>query len=315
MKRPLFFLLFLLSMTSSFSQTTIDLRTGKVKASDTAAEPLHKTRIQARDKILAERDSSEYIENLSRAFNYLYLDSLASAQHLFEKALALRPEAPGNHVVRHSLGKIFWARGQHKDAIRCFSEILDRRPDDIDLRFDRAALYYETNRNAALLDDCNVLLTHIIPADTMRRKRALYLKSAAHSRLSQHTQELQTLAEILDIAPFEEEAEVLSALALRKLNRQDEALMRLNLLLQRRPHSVDALMARASCERDAERWDAARDDYDLVIDIAPEYAEAYCERAAVLIRLGLKHAARKDLEKARELGIPYAELKSLFDQL
>lgn len=314
--KPLLTLLFLLiSMTSAFSQTAIDLKTGKVHASKLDVSPLHKTRIQARDRALALRDSLEYGECIGRAFDLLLLDSLSVAQQHVERALKLRPDAPGNHILHHILGKIFWARRQHKDAIRCFSEILDEHPEDIALRFDRATVYYESRQFSALLDDCTALLSQITPADTAHRKRALYLKSAAHSHLSQHTQELQALSEILDMSPFEESAEVLSALALRKLERQEEAVARLNLLLQRCPRSVEALMARASCEKDAERWDAARDDYDQVIEIAPQHSEAYVERAAVLLRLGLKHAARKDLEKAQQLGTPYAELKSLFEKL
>ena len=45
-----------------------------------------------------QSDSLAYVDNLRRAFNALYADSLGQAETLFNEALKLRPAAEGNHI-------------------------------------------------------------------------------------------------------------------------------------------------------------------------------------------------------------------------
>ena len=154
MKRLLTILLLLLAVQWQLSaQTVIDMHSGRVSG---------KTRqdynYKAREEWQLREDSIAYNDCITRAFNYLYADSLQAAQDLFEKALKLRPDAPGNSVVRHNIGRIFMVRKQWRDAVSLFTRILEEQPSNIDVREDRAACYIETNQHDKALKDYEYLV-------------------------------------------------------------------------------------------------------------------------------------------------------------
>lgn len=165
MFRTLFiFLLFTLiplwhQMPALQAQTVIDLHTGLISA---------KTKddydVKAREQWQQEQDSLAYVDCLTRAFNYLHADSLALAQEHFERALALRPDAPGNRVVQHNLARILMARSQWKDALQRLSRLVQKDPTWDEAREDRAACCLQLSLFEQALEDYdNLLLRH--PAD------------------------------------------------------------------------------------------------------------------------------------------------------
>lgn len=64
-----------------------------------------------------QSDSLAYVDNLRRAFNALYADSLGQAETLFNEALKLRPAAEGNHIIKYNLGLVDMARGRNVQAV------------------------------------------------------------------------------------------------------------------------------------------------------------------------------------------------------
>lgn len=135
------------------AQTVIDLHTGKVSG---------KTRqdynVKTREDWQLREDSIAYADCVTRAFNYLYEDSLQTAQNLFERALKIRPDAPENAVVRHNIGRIFMARHQWRDAISLFSRVLEEKPRFAELREDRATCFIQLSQYDKALNDYEYLL-------------------------------------------------------------------------------------------------------------------------------------------------------------
>lgn len=146
----------MLLVPQATAQTLIDLHTGKVSG---------KTRqdynAKTREDWQLHEDSIAYADCVTRAFNYLYEDSLQTAQTLFERALKLRPNAPENAVVRHNIGRIYMARRQWRDAISLFSRVLEETPRFAELREDRATCFIELSQyDKALKDYEYLLMTH-----------------------------------------------------------------------------------------------------------------------------------------------------------
>lgn len=141
------------------AQTVIDMRTGHVSG---------KTRddynYKAREAWQLREDSIAYNDCITRAFNFLHEDSLQAAQNLFERALKLRPTAPGNAVVRHNIGRIFMARKQWKDAATMLSRVLEEQPRYLEAREDRATCYIEQSRFDLALKDYDFLVA-VAPSD------------------------------------------------------------------------------------------------------------------------------------------------------
>lgn len=135
------------------AQTVIDLHTGKISG---------KTRddynVKTREAWQLREDSIQYNDCVTRAFNFLHADSLQAAQSLFEKALKLRPDAPGNVVVRHNIGRIFMARKQWKDGISMLSRVLADQSSNVEVREDRATCYVQAGLYDKALRDYDYLL-------------------------------------------------------------------------------------------------------------------------------------------------------------
>lgn len=310
MKR--FFLLLLLLLlpaaATSRAQTVIDLKRG----GGVRAKTLDDYKIEHKTPRELAIDSLAYNDCLTRAFNELHRDSLQLAEAYFERALKLRPEAVGNGVIRHNLGRIAMARGDLRSAIGTFTDLLRDEPHNYDVRLDRAKAYLELNNAQGAASDCDVLMAR---AEGVEQKRELYfLRGAARFQMHLYADARRDLEQVLLLDAGNGNAIVLLALAYERDGQPHEAVNRLNLLLQAQPDNADALLARAGVEARLGQDAAARTDYDAVLRLTPEAADVYVDRARVLIRLGLKGAARKDLETARSMGIPTAALQHLYQQ-
>lgn len=310
MKRffPLLLLLLLPAAATSRAQTVIDLKRG----GGVRAKTLDDYKIEHKTPRELAIDSLAYNDCLTRAFNELHRDSLQLAEAYFERALKLRPEAVGNGVIRHNLGRIAMARGDLRSAIGTFTDLLRDEPHNYDVRLDRAKAYLELNNAQGAASDCDVLMAR---AEGVEQKRELYfLRGAARFQMHLYADARRDLEQVLLLDAGNGNAIVLLALAHERDGQPHEAVNRLNLLLQAQPDNADALLARAGVEARLGQDAAARTDYDAVLRLTPEAADVYVDRARVLIRLGLKGAARKDLETARSMGIPTAALQHLYQQ-
>ena len=183
------------------AQTVIDLHTGRI-----SAKTKDDYNVETRERWQIERDSLEYIDCLTRAFNYLHTDSLLQAQDLFERALRLRPDAPGNYVVEHNLGRIAMARGQWREAVNRLDKVLQSQPSMADAREDRAACYLQLAMfDRAIRDYDNLLLQH--PHDP----HLLLLKAVALTQAAAPYDALDIVDSIIAEHPDNAEAYLLRA--------------------------------------------------------------------------------------------------------
>lgn len=307
MKKWLLITLQFFFITALYGQTIIDLKPGGGVRSKTVDE------YRKEEPGLAEKmraDSLQYKDNLTRAFNALYRDSIAQAERLLNEALKLRPNAPSNPIVKHYLARISMARGQYRKAISQLTPLIKDEPANRQFRFDRGACYLEIKNTKAAMEDCNVIFKSELTQE--ERLKALFLRSAIYTE-SRHPDKAKfDLEEILSIEPENESAMLLLAFAYKDIGQPQEALNRLNLFVASHSQSVEGLIARAELEEQMKMDDAARADYDKAISIAPKDASLYVSRAKLLVRLGLHTLAQNDLKKAVSLGYPLAKAAELF---
>lgn len=135
------------------AQTVIDMHTGQVSGKSRSDY-----NYKAREAWQLREDSVAYNDCITRAFNYLHEDSLQAAQDLLERALKLRPDAPGNAIVRQNIGHIFMVRKQWKDAANIFTRVLEEFPRMTEVREDRASCYIELRQYDRALKDYDFLL-------------------------------------------------------------------------------------------------------------------------------------------------------------
>lgn len=306
MKRYLFLLLQLCLLLPLHGQTIIELSPGG-RVRGKTAEEYRKNEPGLAEKLRA--DSLQYNDHLTRAFNALYRDSIRQAEVLLNEALKLRPNAPSNFIVRHYLGRIDMARGDFRKAIATFTVLLKDRPENREVRFDRASCYLEIKNSKAAIEDCNSIFKQELSKD--ERIKALFLRSACHTEERHPEMAKADLETILSIEANHESAQLLLALTYDQLGQPQEALNRLNLFVHAHPQSVEGLIARAELEEKLDMKAAARADYDQAITLSPQSPTAYVKRACLLLHMDLRHLAEKDVRQAIKLGYPAEQLRTL----
>lgn len=306
MKRLLVLLFLSAAGTLLPAQTIIDLQNGGQVRAKTTEDYNLEAAVARRN----EKDSLEYKSCLTQAFNALHADSLAQAESFFKKALKLRPNAPGNHIVRKNLGRICLAREDYAGATDYFTETLKTAPEDDETRYLRAKAYVETGNTKAAFLDCDALLQSTrgtVPEPDLRFLRAAV---CLHARL--YVDARNELETVLRLDPKRTGAQLLLAVVDDLDGRPQKALERLDLLIQNEPKSVDALALRARLESKQRLYEVARADLDAAIALEANNGALYVQRAEVLLHLGKRPLARQDLDTAVRLGIPRQTLTELY---
>lgn len=258
-------------------------------------------------------DSIAYVDHLRRAFNALHADSLSEAEKLFHQALKLRPDAPGNHVIKYNLGLVDMARGQNVDAVKTLTEVIKTYPNYFDARLARAEANLQLGRAQEAVEDAEQVLdkTHFDGVTPALLERARFVRAAARYQLRLFTDAHADLRTLLADNPQHVNAQILDALTLQQLGQPKESLNQLNLIVSVHPDNIDALSARAAVEAELKMYAMARADYDSLIRLQPSESGYYIERAKMLIHLGEKKAARNDINQAIHLGVPQGMVQPL----
>lgn len=263
-----------------------------------------------------QSDSLAYVDNLRRAFNALYADSLGQAESLFNEALKLRPAAECNHIIKYNLGLVDMARGRNVQAVEKLTAVIKDYPNYFDARLARAEANLQLGRAAEAQDDAQQVLDQpeLDGITPQLLERARFVRAAARYQLRLFTEAHADLQHIISANPQNTNAQILDALTLQQMGQPKEALNRLNLIVSAHPDMVDALSTRAAVEAELNMPALARADYDRLVELQPNESAYYIERAKMLLRLGEKKAARTDLDKAIKLGVPHGMVQPLLLQ-
>ena len=186
------------------------------------------------------------------------------------------------------------------------------QPENRDVRMERASAYLNFGNARAALQDCDVMMLADMPDSTL--VRILFLRAAAKMQLRTYSEARQDLARVVELDPENTNAPILLALALYRDGRPQEALQRLDVFIGQHPDDVEALAMRANLLKHQERWGEALADYDRMLTLQPDNRTYRVSRAEVHLQMGSKAEARRDLDKAVQLGLPRASLQSLYQQ-
>ncbi|MBO5699301.1 MAG: tetratricopeptide repeat protein [Bacteroidaceae bacterium] len=284
--RSLMILVFSLFTGTLSAQTVIEMDKGGLVRNKTLRD--YDREIQLEE---TKNDSLKYVDCLTRAFNALHVDSLNEARVYFQEALTLRPQAPGNYLVKKHLAEINEAQGDFKGASVLYSEILKERPEMHQVRVARAAVNVQQRFYQEALADCDYLikLNHALSAE-----RLYFIRATALMGLRLHREARKDFESVILLNPDNLNAPILLAISLHDDGQHQEALNRLNLHLQNHPENVDALVLRANFFMELKSYDAALRDLTEAIHLAPQRPDIYAERAVCYDHLKNTEAARAD---------------------
>lgn len=268
----------------------------------------------------AVRPTVDYDRAVRRGFVALSRDSLSSAQHAFEQALRLRPDAPGNDVLRFNIAKILMARRQWHDAENRLREILARKPDFGDAQTAYVECLVAQQRYDRVTTTVDSFLArpdtaHLVAHTAAARSALRLLQAEAYGRLGETEKTEATLRALLRLDPRNAEARSLLARSLYLRGAHDEAMLHLSHVLVRDPDEQTALAVRAELhEHDGNRR-AALTDLEHLIRLRPGDLKLQVHRAELLIDLGERTEARRRLDQLRSAGADAAELLPLYHRI
>ena len=165
-----------LTAAPATAQTIIDLeKGGKVRA-----KTIDDYKAEARMAEIARRDSVAYVGLVRSGFTSLAADSLNEAEENLKRAIKLRPDAPGNHVLRYNLALIEMARGESKKAEKTLTDILKKHPDYVDARLARGEAYLQNGKDAEAVEDAKKVLESDEKISREMKARAHFVCAAGY---------------------------------------------------------------------------------------------------------------------------------------
>ena len=289
------------------AQTIIDMNTGQVRPK-TADDYSQERGIKERQRA----DSLAYIDHVRRALNAMAADSLQEAESRLHQALKLRPDAPGNYLLKHHLGDIALAHNDWRQAVTLYTDVLAGHHDYLPSRYHRAVCYYELGSLTAAAEDCAAILR--LNPSAEERTRLLFLRAAIQAKGHHPDLAMEDIETILREDPENTAAALMKARLLDDMGQRQAALDLLTTFVAAHPEMAEGFTARAQLLDAMGRTEAAIDDYAAALRLTPDDAYLYRDRAALYLKMGQKAAARRDLDAAVKYGMPRAALHDMYRQ-
>ena len=290
------------------AQTIIDMNTGQVRPK-TTDDYSQERGIRERQRA----DSLAYIDHVRRALNAMAADSLAEAERRLHQALKLRPDAPGNYLLKHHLGDIALAREAWREAVVLYNDVLAEHHDYTPSRYHRAVCFYELGSLTAAAEDCAAILRMNPTEEEQTRLR--FLRAAIQAKGHHPDLAMEDIEAILRSDPENTAAALMKARLLDDMGQRQAALDHLTTFVAAHTDMAEGFTARAQLLDAMGRTETAIDDYTTAIGLTPDDAYLYRARAILYLKTGQKTAARRDLDAAVTHGMPRAALNDLYRQV
>ena len=255
--------------------------------------------------------AQSYASLVDSAYVAIERDSLAAAEGFLKKAIATDVGNAKNVFLFINLGSVQKQQGKLQEAAESYSLALNYKPTAIPVLLARAATYMELgNEDKAYVDYCSVLDQDIENTEALTFRAYI----AVHQRLFDVAR--ADYGRLLTIDSKDSGARFGLALLNQKQGRLVEATEQLSALITDYPAEPDYATARANVLSDRELYDLALLDMETVLKLTPQDPYAYVARAAIYLRMGHhKRQARKDLDRAVQLGLSRSELTELYSKL
>ena len=209
---------------------------------------------------------------------------------------------------------VFCATCQTQDALRdSLSELnrqIDLHPFNTDLLLKRGGVEIGLESWNSAIDT----YSQVLKTDA-KNPAALFYRAFAYEQLGRFTFARRDYEDYLKIVPFNYEGMLCLALLNHRDKHYTESYDQINTLIEMNPDSTHLYVARANMEEDRDMTEPAIYDWGCVIEREPDVAQHYINRARLYMQEKKREEARRDLDKAVELGTPRNSLNYLYKHL
>ena len=196
-----------------------------------------------------------------------------------------------------------------RDSLSTLIQQVNRFPDDVDLRFRKAAVNLLLEQWDYAIEEYSFILKK------GENATAFFYRAYAYTRVGNYAFARADYESLLKLQPTHFEGLLGLALLNDRDHRPTEAMDMMNRLVEMYPENATAYAVRGGMEKDRHLYDLAEYDFSEAIRLDPAEPQYLLNRAVIRITLGEKRLAKEDLDQAVRLGISRAELTSLYAQV
>lgn len=252
------------------------------------------------------RGQEAYTDLVRQGMDALAVDSLSQAEASFRAAMSKEPTHHGNSELFRYLGRIKERQEKNSEALEMYTSGLNLSPNNVELRLDRAALYYRMGNQARAASDYSDVID-------LQSTNMEALQMRAHIRASMHDYKgaRADYETMLVAEPHNESALVGLVLVNDRSGRPREAMEQISALISVYPRRALFYAIRGGMEQRRKQYEQALADLTQAIELEPSCADYYVSRATLYLEMRKRRLARADTQMAVRLGADPREMAAL----
>ena len=259
----------------------------------------------------AQNDSiSTYDGWITASFDALDEDNNQRAEQCLKNAMRLEPANPQNGLLFVNLGTIQRRLGKLQDAEISYTCAISLLDENTVAYSTRASLYAEIEQYQKAIDDYSVVISRN-PED----EEALYERALCRLMNNDTIGARLDLETIDKFNPNSEKSRLGMAMVYKAMGENAMAVELYDALIKANPKSWSLLRDRAEVYFFSKRLGAAMLDIDKSIQMNGRDPLSYFLRAKIRWAKGDREYARRDLNRAIELGLPQSAAADLIEKM
>lgn len=262
-------------------------------------------------KALAQNDSiSTYEEWITASFDALDKNNNAQAEQCLKNAMKLEPANPQNGLLFVNLGTIQRNQQKYQDAEISYTCAISLLEENTVAFSTRASLYAEMEEYQKAIDDYSVIIGR-----NPENEDALYERALCRLMNNDTVGARFDLETIDKFNPKSAKSRLGMAMVYKAMGENAMAVELYDALIKANPNSWSLLRDRAEVYFFSKRLGAALIDIDKSISMNGKDPLSYFLRAKIRWAKGDREYARRDLNRAVELGLPQSAAADLVEKM
>lgn len=262
-------------------------------------------------KALAQNDSiSTYEEWITASFDALDEHNNAQAEQCLKNAMKLEPANPQNGLLFVNLGTIQRNQQKYQDAEISYTCAISLLEENTVAFSTRASLYAEMEEYQKAIDDYSVIIGR-----NPENEDALYERALCRLMNNDTVGARFDLETIDKFNPKSAKSRLGMAMVYKAMGENAMAVELYDALIKANPNSWSLLRDRAEVYFFSKRLGAALIDIDKSISMNGKDPLSYFLRAKIRWAKGDREYARRDLNRAVELGLPQSAAADLVEKM
>ena len=260
---------------------------------------------------LAQNDSiSTYEGWITASFDALDADNDSLAEHCLKNAMRLEPANPQNGLLFVNLGTVQRNQQKYQDAEISYTCAISLLEENTVAFSTRASLYAEMEEYQKAIDDYTVIIGR-----NPENEDALYERALCRLMNNDTVGARLDLEAIDSFNPKSAKSRLGMAMVYKAMGENAMAVELYDALIKANPNSWSLLRDRAEVYYFSKRLGAALLDIDKSIKMNGKDPLSYFLRAKIRWAKGDKEYARRDLNRAVELGLPQFVAADLVEKM